>query len=200
VKESGLIWIHKCVTVRHALVAEQDGADAVCIMGLEGAGLKNPATLTTLVSIAMAVRRVEIPLIAAGGIGNARTFLAALALGAEAVLLRTVFCAVRESPLSEHHKQALVEVDPYDPKWRKPILATPKPEAMERLKQAKDSKAVHKAARQAERFRLSRLAGIDTASLAIGFIDKVVAAKELIDGIIGKTEEILTSSGIGGRG
>ncbi|MFC2058676.1 NAD(P)H-dependent flavin oxidoreductase [Chloroflexota bacterium] len=198
VKEAGLKWIHKVDTVRHALAAERDGADAVCVMGLEGAGLKNPTMLTTLVTIPMAVRHVKIPVIAAGGIGDARTFLAALALGAEAVLLGTVFCAVKECPLSEKHKQALVEADPYDPKWRDPILATPKPKDMEKLMQASGSKAIMQAAGYAERTRIPRSAGITTASLAIGFIDRVVTVKELIDSIIGEAEEILTSSGIGG--
>lgn len=198
VKEAGLIWIHKVDTVRHALAAERDGADAVCIMGLEGAGFKNPTMLTTLVSIAMAVRRVKIPIIAAGGIGDARTFLAALALGAEAVLLGTVFCAVKESPLSERRKQALVKADPYDPKLRDPILAVPRLEDIEKVKQAKDSRAIMQAVGQAERSGAAMPAEIGTVSLAIGFIDKVVTVKELIDSIIGEAEEILTSSGIGG--
>ena len=52
IKDAGLIWIHKVQTQRHALAAERDGADAICIMGLEGAGLKNPAVLPTMVTIA----------------------------------------------------------------------------------------------------------------------------------------------------
>jgi len=65
VKEAGLVWVHKVTTLRHAIAAERDGADAVCIVGLEGAGFKNPTTLTTFVSIPMAVRHVKIPVIAA---------------------------------------------------------------------------------------------------------------------------------------
>jgi len=201
-KEAGLIWMHKATTVRHALAAEREGADAVCIVGLEGVGLKNPTMLTTLVTIPLAVREVKIPVVAAGGIGDARTFLAALALGAEAVLLGTVFCAVKECPISDRVKQALVNADPYDPGWRDPILVTPKIEDLEALKQAKDSKAVMQAIAKAERWadtkRTERSVGMGTASLAVGFIDRMITAKELIDSIIGGAEEILTSGGLGG--
>jgi len=198
VKEAGLIWIHKVQTVRHALAAERDGADVVCIMGLEGAGLKSPVLLPTLVTIAMAVKQVKVPIIAAGGIGDARTFLAALALGAEAVLLGTVFCAVKECPLSERRKQVLVEADPYDPKWRDPVLASPKPEDIQRLKEAKGTGEILQAAGKAEDTGIPKEAGTGTISLAIGFVDRIVTVKELIDGIIDEAEGILTSSGIGG--
>jgi NAD(P)H-dependent flavin oxidoreductase YrpB (nitropropane dioxygenase family) len=198
VKEAGLIWIHKVQTVKHALAAERDGADAVCVMGLEGAGLKSPLVLTTLVTVPLVVKNVRIPVIAAGGIGDARTFLGALALGAEAVQLGTVFCAVEECPLSASHKQALVEADPYDPKWRDSILATSRVEDIQRLKGAVESKEIMRAAAKAESTGIPKEAGTGAISLAIGFIDKVITAKELIDNIVGEAEEILTTRGIGG--
>jgi len=198
VKEAGLIWIHKVHTLQHALAAERDGADAVCIMGLEGAGLKSRLIIPTLVSVPMAVRRLKIPVIAAGGIGDARGFLAALAMGAEAVQLGTAFCAVKECPLAEHHKQVLIEANPFDPKWRDPILATPDPEAVLRLKEAEGTKGVLQAAARMEDTGIPKEAGTGALSLAIGFIDRVVTARELIEGIIGEAEEILTTQGIGG--
>jgi enoyl-[acyl-carrier protein] reductase II len=170
----------------------------VTIMGLEGAGLKSPLILTTLVSVPMVVKQVKIPVIAAGGIGDARTFLGALALGAEAVMLGTVFCAVKECPLADHYKQALIEADPYDPKWRDAILATSKAPDIQNLRDAVDSKAVWQAAAKAERTGVPSEGGTKAISLSIGFIDEIVTAKELIDKIIGDAEEILTTSGIGG--
>ena len=198
VKEAGLIWIHKVQTVQHALAAERDGADAVCIMGVEGAGLKSRLIIPTLVSVPLAVRKLKVPVIAAGGIGDGRGLLAALAMGAEAVQLGTVFCAVRECPLAEHHKQALVEADPFDPKWRDPILATPRAEDIQQLKEAKDAVEVVKAAAKAESTGIPREAGTGALSLAIGFIDRVMTVRELIEGIIGEAEELLMSRGIGG--
>jgi len=200
VKEAGLIWIHKVTTLRHAIAAERDGADAVCLVGLEGAGFKNPAILTTFVSIPMAVRHVKIPVIAAGGIGDARGFLAALALGAEAVLLGTAFMAVKECPISERRKQALLEANPYDPKWRDVILNAPTVEDIGRVKEAMGSGATLQAIGEAEKF-----GALDPArhfpypaSLAVGFIDRIVTAGELINSIIREAEEVLTSGGLGG--
>lgn len=106
------MWIHKAQTVRHALAAERDGADAVCMTGLEGAGLKSPNVLPTLVTIPLAAKKLRIPIIAAGGIGDARGLLGALAPGADAVQLGSVFCAVKECKLSAGHKEALVRADP----------------------------------------------------------------------------------------
>ena len=198
IKDAGLVWIHKVQTVKHALSAEKNGADAVCIMGLEGAGLKSPVMLTTFVSVAMASRQLDIPVIAAGGIGNGRTFLGALALGAEAVLMGTAFCAVRECPIAERRKEVLVNADPYNPIWRDPILHTPAPEDLKNLMEATGTREIMKAAGKAERAGIPKEAGIESASLAIGFIDKVPTAKGLIDSIIGEAEQILTTQGIGG--
>lgn len=198
IKTAGLTWIHKIQTVKHALAAERDGADAVCIMGLEGAGLKSPLILPTLVTIAMAAEKVKIPIIAAGGIGDARTFLGALALGAEGVQLGSTLCAVKECKLADHRKQALIEADPYDPKWREPILTSPKMSDLEKVKEAKGTKEIMKASGKAEDFGIPKEAGTGAISLSIGFINEVVSAKELIDGIINGAEKILTDKGIGG--
>lgn len=203
VKQAGLIWLHKVTTVKHALAAERDGADAVTISALEAAAIKHPSTLTTLVSIPMAVKRMKVPVIAAGGIGDPHTFLAALALGAEAVLMGTVFCAVKECPLSDQRKQAFVDADPYDPVWRDPIYNLPKLEDLRNLR------VKSKTSSTADLIKAERTAiagGMDNepsdvktfGSSAVGFIETVPTAKELIDGIIQGAEEILTSTGIAG--
>ena len=75
VHEAGCVWFHKCATVKHGISAEKAGADAVTIVGLEGTGFKNPNQNTTLVHMTMARKLLNIPLIAAGGIGDARGFL-----------------------------------------------------------------------------------------------------------------------------
>jgi hypothetical protein len=198
IKKAGLIWIHKVQTVRHALAAERDGADAVCIMGLEGAGLKSPHVLTTMVTIPLAAKKLSIPIIAAGGIGDARSFLGALALGADAVQLGSVFCAVKECSLAHHRKQALVKADPYEPRWRDPILTVPRAEDLQKIVTASTTREVLKAAGEAEDFGIPEEAGTGAISLAIGHIDEVISAKALIEKIIHETEEILTTRGIGG--
>ncbi|MCP4575296.1 MAG: nitronate monooxygenase, partial [Deltaproteobacteria bacterium] len=169
IKDAGLIWIHKAYTVKHALKAEQDGADAVVMMGVEGAGLKNPNLLTTFVTLAMAAQVVKIPIIGAGGVGDARTFLGALALGAEAVTIGSAFCAVKESPLGEKRKQALIDADPYDPRWRDPILMTPRIDALQKAVDSDTTRDVLKAVGEAEDFGIPKEIGTGAISLAIGF-------------------------------
>lgn len=198
IKRAGLIWIHKVQTVRHALAAERDGADAVCIMGLEGAGLKSPNLLTTMVTIPMAAKKLSIPIIAAGGIGDARGLLGALALGSDAVQLGSVFCAVKECKLADHRKQALVNADPYEPRWRDPILATPTVEDLQKVMTASTTNEMLKAAGRAEDFGIPKEAGTGAISLAIGHIDEVLSVRELIENMISEAEEILSTKGIGG--
>ncbi|MCG8632296.1 MAG: nitronate monooxygenase [Desulfobacterales bacterium] len=198
IKAAGLTWIHKVHTVKHAMTAQKDGADAVCIMGLEGAGLKSPMILTTLVSIAMAAEKITIPVIAAGGIGDARTFLGALALGADGVQLGSAFCLVKESKLPDSRKQVLIKADPYDPKWRGPILASPTAADLQQVQEAEGTKEIMGAAHRAESFGFPQEAGTGTISLAIGFVNRVVTAKELIGEIMAGAGDILTNKGIGG--
>jgi len=82
--------------------------------------------------------------------------------------------------------------------WRDAILATSKAEDIQNLRDAVESRAVMQAAAKAESTGIPKEAGTGAISLAIGFIDKIVTAKELIDKIIGEAEETLTTSGIGG--
>jgi len=74
VHEAGCHWFHKCVLIKHAISAENEGADGVTLVGLEGTGFKNPLTNTTLVNITLAKKMLKIPIIAAGGIGDSRGY------------------------------------------------------------------------------------------------------------------------------
>ncbi len=120
--EAGLNWIHKAATMKHAIAAERHGADAVVIVGLEATGIKNPLTNTTMITMVMANHMLKVPFIACGGIGNARGFLGALAMGAQAVYIGTGFMATKECPLPEEQKLKLVEQSSFDPKLYKEIF------------------------------------------------------------------------------
>jgi len=122
VKDAGVYWFHKCTTIKHALSAEKLGVDAVTLVGLEGTGFKNPLQNTTLVNITMAKRLLQIPVIAAGGIGDARGFLAALAMGADAVCFGTAIMATEECGVPQSYKKKLIKQDIFDSEYYKKIF------------------------------------------------------------------------------
>jgi len=120
--DAGCYWFHKCATMKHALSAEKLGADAVTIVGLEGTGFKNPFQNTTLVNMTMARKLLKIPMIAAGGIGDARGFLGCLAMGADAVCFGSAIIPTKESPATDFWKSKVIRQDIYDEKFYKKIF------------------------------------------------------------------------------
>lgn len=97
-KAEGIKLIHKVPSVRFARKAESIGADAVTIVGFECAGHPGMDDVTSLILIPSVANAVRIPVIAGGGIVDARGFLAALALGADAIVMGTRFVATHECP------------------------------------------------------------------------------------------------------
>lgn len=108
-KAAGVKVMHKCTTVRHAVKAEQLGADAVSIDGFECAGHPGRDDVPGLVLIPAAVDALSIPVAACGGFSDGRSLVAALALGAEGINMGTRFMLTKESPLHETIKQAMLE-------------------------------------------------------------------------------------------
>ena len=114
IKKAGGVIVHKCTTVRHALSAQRNGVDIVSIDGFECAGHPGEDDVPGLVLIPRAVRSLEIPVVASGGIGDGRGMAAALALGAEGVNMGTRFCATVEAPIHRRIKEALVSATERD--------------------------------------------------------------------------------------
>ena len=108
-KEHGIKVIHKCTAVRHALSAERSGVDIVSIDGFECAGHPGEDDVPNLILIPAAVRALQIPVVASGGIGDGRGMAAALALGAQGINMGTRFMCTREAPIHDNIKQALVK-------------------------------------------------------------------------------------------
>ena len=95
-KDAGLKVMHVVPTARLAQRAEDAGADAVVASGFEAGGFLGHDQVTTMALVPLVVDSVSIPVIAAGGIADARGMVAAFALGAEGVQLGTRFVATRE--------------------------------------------------------------------------------------------------------
>jgi nitronate monooxygenase len=110
-KKHGILVIHKCTAVRHALSAERMGVDAISIDGFECAGHPGEDDIPGLILIPAAADKVKIPMIASGGFGDGRGLAAALALGAEGINMGTRFMCTVESPIHENVKRQIVEND-----------------------------------------------------------------------------------------
>jgi len=110
-KPHGVVILHKCTAVRHALSAERAGCDVISIDGFECAGHPGEDDIPGLVLIPAAADKVKIPLLASGGFGDGRGLAAALALGADGINMGTRFCATQEAPIHANVKQAYIDND-----------------------------------------------------------------------------------------
>lgn len=105
----GIRVVHVVSSVKFALKAEAAGVDAVVAEGFEAGGHNGREETTTLVLVPAVADACTIPVIAAGGIHDARSTLAAFALGAEAVQIGSRFVASRESSAHQAFKDAVVQ-------------------------------------------------------------------------------------------
>jgi NAD(P)H-dependent flavin oxidoreductase YrpB (nitropropane dioxygenase family) len=107
----GVKVIHKATSVRHAQKAQSLGVDAVSIDGFECTGHPGEDDVPGLILIAAAADRLTVPLIASGGIADARGLVAALALGADAANMGTRFMCTAESPVHARVKEQIIAND-----------------------------------------------------------------------------------------
>src|SRR5207248_5487274 len=110
--EAGSLVMHMVSTVGEAVAASEAGADLIVAQGTEGGG--HVGTMGTSVLVPMVARRVPVPVLAAGGFADGAGLVAALALGAEGILLGTRFLATDEAPLHEALKRAILDSDGHD--------------------------------------------------------------------------------------
>ncbi len=111
--EHGVKVIHKVPAIRYAKTAQRAGVDAVSIVGFECAGHPGMDDVSTFALIPQAADSLEIPFAAGGGIADARGFVAALALGADGVVMGTRFVATEECPIHPNFKQRLLDTDEF---------------------------------------------------------------------------------------
>src|SRR3954451_6208202 len=110
-KQAGMKVIHKCTSVRHSLKAERIGCDAVSVDGFECGGHPGEDDVPNMILLPRAAEELKIPFVASGGMANARSLVAALALGADGMNMGTRFMATVEAPIHHNVKKALVEAD-----------------------------------------------------------------------------------------
>lgn len=178
-------------TVRHAIRVEKEGADAIIASGNEGGG--HVGTVSSLPLIPSVIDNVKVPVVAAGGIGDCRGFVAALALGACGVQIGTRFYAAHETDASISEKQRIVEASEEDAIIA-PIM-TAKPVRMLRdqhinewlkLKErgASDEELAALAAEIRKRARDNPEAQLIAAGQVSGMIKTIESASDIINQII----------------
>ncbi len=113
-KGAGIRVIHKCTSVRHALKAQDIGCDAVSIDGFECGGHPGEDDIPNMILLPRAADELEIPIVASGGMSDARSLVAALALGAEGINMGTRFVATAEAPVHDNVRQAIVSANERD--------------------------------------------------------------------------------------
>lgn len=107
-KGAGLTVYHVVPTLQAALKAVDAGVDGLVVEGGEGGGFKSPTPVSTMVLLPLIRSRVDVPIIAAGGICDGMTMAAAFALGADGVQMGTQMVAAKESPVHDNWKMAIV--------------------------------------------------------------------------------------------
>jgi NADH:quinone reductase (non-electrogenic) len=203
-KPHGIVILHKCTAVRHALSAERAGCDVISIDGFECAGHPGEDDIPGLILIPAAADKVKIPMLASGGFGDGRGLVAALALGADGINMGTRFCATQEAQIHPNVKQAYVENDERGSLLifrslkntarvgRSPVSE----EVARRLAEpdAKFSDVQELVAGTAGRELLQTgdmSKGVFWAGMVQGLIHDVPTCKELIDRIIGDAQAIV---------
>ncbi|KAL8664437.1 MAG: hypothetical protein Q9168_007895, partial [Polycauliona sp. 1 TL-2023] len=119
-KEAGIIILHKCTTIRHALSAIKLGVDFLSIDGFECAGHVGESDITNFILLSRARQKFgagdagNVPFIASGGFADGQGLAAALSLGAEGINMGTRFMCTVEAPIHIKVKEAIVEAEETD--------------------------------------------------------------------------------------
>ena len=201
-KKAGMKIIHKVPAVRFARKAESVGVDAVAIVGFECAGHPGMDDVTSLILVPSVVDAIRIPVIAGGGFYDGRGFVAALALGADGVLMGTRFVATKECPAHRKIKEWLIKARETETMLIDRSLKLP----MRVLKNKPAEKALEMDERSASLEELLTVisgelgkkawiegdvnAGVVSLGMAVGGIREIASTKEVIQNIVDDAESI----------
>jgi len=201
-KEAGVKIMHKVPAVRFAQKAESVGVDTVAIVGFECAGHPGMDDVTSLILVPLTVDALKIPVVAGGGFCDARSFVAALALGADGVVMGTRFVLTHECVAHPKIKEWLVKAKETDTFLIDRSLGLP----MRVIKNKPAEKALEMDKRGASLEELLTViggalgkkawiegdvdAGVLSLGMAVGRIHEILSVKEVIDGIIEEAKAI----------
>jgi NADH:quinone reductase (non-electrogenic) len=206
-KATGIKVIHKCTSVRHSLKAEKIGCDAVSVDGFECGGHPGEDDVPNMILLPRAADELKIPFVASGGMADARSLVAVLAMGAAGMNMGTRFIATKEAPVHPNVKKALVEATELDTRLVMRALRNTervlKNKSVDQLIEIEREKG---AALKIEDIH-DQVAGVYpkvmvdgdmeagawSCGMVVGLINDIPTAKELIDRIMAEAEEIFGS-------
>ena len=204
-KSAGIKVIHKCTSIRHALKAERIGCDMVSVDGVECAGHPGEDDVTNMILLPLAAKRLKIPFLASGGLGDGKGLAAALAMGADGINMGTRFMVTKEAPIHEKVKQKMVEATELDTSLIYRTLSNTARvfknsvaqqvidiESRPGKTQFEDLQSLVQGAKGRELFDTGDLdKGIWSAGMIVGLIDDIPTCHELISRIVAEAEEII---------
>ncbi|MCY3982349.1 MAG: nitronate monooxygenase family protein [Roseovarius sp.] len=204
-KDAGIKIIHKCTSVRHSLKAQDIGCDAVSVDGFECGGHPGEDDIPNMILLPRAADELEIPFVASGGMADARSLVASLAMGADGMNMGTRFIATKEAPVHDNVKQAIIAATELDTRLvMRPLRNTERVlsnSAVERLlekERSLGSKLTFEDIKDEVAGIYPKVmldgcmdSGAWSCGLVAGLINDIPTCRELINAIMSDAEEII---------
>ena len=204
-KGAGIKIIHKCTSVRHSLKAETIGCDAVSVDGFECGGHPGEDDIPNMILLPRAAEELKIPFVASGGMVDARSLVASLAMGADGMNMGTRFMATKEAPIHENVKKAILESSELDTR----LVMRPLRNTERVLKNAATERLLEKEKRLGEDLKIDDImdevsgvypkvmidgdmdAGVWSCGMVAGLIHDIPTCQELIETIMSEAETLI---------
>ncbi|MEE3064566.1 MAG: nitronate monooxygenase [Actinomycetota bacterium] len=198
--DAAITVFHVVGTLEAAKKAVDAGVDGLVVEGVEGGGFKNRFGASTMVLLPLVAAHVDVPIVAAGGICDARSMAAAFVLGAEAVQMGTRLLASADSPVHSNLKQAVVAADdtgtvllPLDGKRMMRVIRTPAAEKLDRSTSFEQGSAALQRVQQLY-FEGDMDASVANTGQVAGRIDDLPPAAEIIKQMWTGCREVLAAT------
>ena len=206
-KDAGIKVIHKCTSVRHSIKAQDIGCDAVSVDGFECGGHPGEDDIPNFILLPRAADELDIPFVASGGMADARSLVAAMALGAEGMNMGTRFIATEDAPVHQNVKEAIVNASELDTRLimrsltnTERVLNNPAVESLMAKEKAlgddlKFEEIIDEVAGVYPKVMMDGEpeAGAWSCGMVAGLVSDIPTVKELIDRIMSEAEEIIAS-------
>ena len=206
-KDAGIKVIHKCTSVRHSIKAQDIGCDAVSVDGFECGGHPGEDDIPNFILLPRAADELDIPFVASGGMADARSLVAAMALGAEGMNMGTRFIATQDAPVHQNVNEAIVNASELDTRLimrsltnTERVLNNPAVESLMAKEKAlgdelKFEDIIDEVAGVYPKVMIDGEpeAGAWSCGMVAGLVSDIPTVQELIDRIMSEAEDIIAS-------